>query len=331
MKNTKGNNMKNRTIKKPSFVNLAIGVLMHSLRLNKYDGEIQPLKNIDKYQLLTTIKKENGYEDCSLGCYTKNGRKFFIKIFEADKKDYRNYFIINEWIVSNVLYKTLKSKKSQIATPKPIGIISSDKSISLVYEFIDGKTLSLFSTSYQTKVFVQIISELNKISSQLKKDEIKLIPKRSIFFYLISLPYLSLLMFFRNDRNLKLLIKAFLITLTMLLSQKINNKLVLAHRDLKPHNVLIKDSKIFLTDTGRMALTLPGYDLAFLSLDPTHASLTKSLEKKLKTPANKFLTSYIAIQFADRTASVGTCSKYWEFLKTEYGKTNFKKGLQYEI
>jgi len=312
--------MKNRIIKKPSFVSLAIGVLMHSLRLNKYDGEIRQLKHIDKYQLLTAIKKENGGTDCSIGCYTKNGRKFFIKTFEADQKDYRNYFIISEWFISNLLYKTLKSKKSQITTPKPIRIISSDKSISLVYEFIDGKTLSLFSTSYQTKVFIQIITELKRISSLLKKDEIELIPKRSIFFYLISLPYVSLLTFFRNDRNFKLLIKAFLITLTMLLSQKINSKLSLAHRDLKPHNVMIKDSKIFLLDTGRMVLTVSGYDLALLSLDPTYISLTQSLEKKLKTPASKFLKSYIAIQFADCTVSVGMGSKFWEFLKTEYAK-----------
>lgn len=312
--------MKNRIINKPSFVNLAEGVLIHSLKLNKYDGEIRQLKNIDKYQLLTTIKKENGYMDCSVGCYTKKGKKFFIKTLEADKKDYRRYFIISEWLVSNVLYKALKSKKTQIATPKPIKIISSDNSISLVYEFIDGKTLSLFSTSYQTKVFIEIINELKIISSSLAKDEIKLIPKRSIFFYLISLPYLSILAFLKTDRNFKLIIKAFLITLKMLLSQKINSKLSLAHRDLKPHNIIIKDSKIFLIDTGMMALTLPGYDLALLSLDPTCISLTKSLEKKLKTFASKFLKSYIAIQFADRTASVGMGSKYWEFLKTEYAK-----------
>lgn len=318
--------MKNRIINKPSFVNLAVGVLMHSLKLNKYEGEIRLLKNIDKYELMVAIKKENGYMDCSIGCYTKKGRKFFIKTFDADKKDYRYYFIISEWLVSNVLYKALKSKKTQIATPKPIKIISSDNSISLVYEFIDGKTLSLFSTSYQTKVFIEIINELKKISSSLTKDEIKFIPQRSIFFYLISLPYLSFLTFFRTERNFKTISKAFLATLKMLLSEKINSQLSVTHRDLKPHNVIIKDSKIFLIDTGRMALTLPGYDLAFLSLDPTCTNLTKSLEKNFKTSTSNFLKSYIALQFADSTASVGMGKKYWEFLKVEYGNTNFKKG-----
>lgn len=313
-------------IKKPSFVSLAVGSFMHSLSLNKYDGEIRQFKNINGYKLLTTIKKENGYMDCSVGCYTHQGKKFFIKTFEADKNDYRYYFVINEWFISNVLYEMLKSKKSQIMTPKPIRIISFDKSISLVYEFIEGKTLNQFSTSYQTKVFIQIISELKKISSSLTKDEIKLIPKRSIIFYLISLPYLSLMTFFRTDRNLKLIIKAFLITLKLLLSQKINGKLILAHRDLKPHNGMIKESKIFLTDVGRMALTVPGYDLAFLSLDPTYTSLTKSLEKKLKTFTSKFLKSYIALQFADSISSIGMGKKYWEFLKSEYANTNLKKG-----
>lgn len=317
------NNRKNRIIQNPPFRNLVIGALMHSLKSSKNEGEIRQLKNINKYHLLTTINKENNFMDCSVGCYENNGRKFFIKTFEIDKKDSKNYFVLSEWFISNILYRTLKSQKSRISTPKPIEIISTAKSISLVYNFIDGKTLSLLPSSYQVKAFIQINNELNKISSLLVKEDIKLIPKRSVFFYLISLPYLSLLMFFKTGSSFKLAVKAFVMTLTMLLSQKINSKLVLAHRDLKPHNIIIKDSKIYLIDTGRAALTLPGYDLALLSLDPAYTSLAKSLEKKLKTFTNKFLKSYIAIQFAESNSIVG--SKYLEFLKTEYANNTSSK------
>lgn len=312
--------MKNKIINESSFISLVIGSLIHSLGLKKSEGKIRQLNKIENYELLTPISKENGFMDFSVGCYTHKGKKFFIKTLEADKKDYRYYFIFSEWFMSNVLYKASKSQKSKITTPKPIKIISSYNSVSLVYEFVNGKLLSSFSTSYQTKIFIKIINELNKISSLLKKDEIRFIPKRGIAFYLLSLPYLSFLTFFRTDLNMKLHTKAFLITLKMLHSQKINSKLVLAHRDLKPHNVIIKDSKVFLLDTGRIALTLPGYDLALLSLDPAYTSLTKGLEKRLKTQSYNFLKSYIAIQFADRSASVGMGRKYWEFLKTEYAK-----------
>lgn len=304
------------TVKKTSFVNLVISLLIQSLSLNKDDGEIRQFKNIGKYQLLRKIEKENSYTDSMVGCYTKNGKKFFIKTYSIDRKDYKNYFITGEWIVSNILYKVLKSKKGQIVTPKPIKIISFDNSTSLVYEFIDAKTLTLYSTNYQTKIFIQVIDELKKISTSLTRDEIKHLPKRSLFFYLISLPYLSLLAFFRTEGNFKIVMKAFLMTLEMLISQKINSRLSLAHRDLKPHNIMIKGSKIFLIDTGRMALTLPGYDLALLSLDPAYLSLTKNLEKELKIFISKFLKSYIAIQFADSSDSVG--KKYWKFLRTEY-------------
>ncbi len=319
----KNKNLSHLIIKKPSFLSLVIGLLVHSLGLNNSDRQIKQLKHIGGYKLLKKIKKENDYIDSMIGCYTKKGNKFFIKTLSAYKKDYINYFMISEWLVSNILYKALKSKKSQITTPKPIEIIISDEFVSLVYEFLDAKTLSSFSTGYQAKVFIQIINELKKISNLLKKDEIRLFPKRSVFFYLISFPYLSLLTFFRTGRNFKIVTKAFLMTLKMILLQRINTGLSLAHRDLKPHNIMINDSKIFLIDIGRMALTVPGYDLALLSLDPAHSDLSESVEIKLKTSISKFLKSYIAIQFADSNDSVG--KKYWEFLKSEYGNTNLRK------
>ncbi len=321
--------LSNSIIQKPSFINLIIGSFIHALGLNRDKEKIRQFKRIGKYKLLKAIKKENNYVDSMMGCYIKNQRSYFIKTFEAGIKDYKSYFILNEWFISNLLYKTLNIAKNKITTPKPIEIITSTKSISIVYEFIEGKTLSKFSLNYQTKTFVHIINELNQTSSLLTKDEVKLFPKRNIVFYLVSLPYLSFLTILRSNRNYGIVIKAFLATLRMLLSQNINDGLCLAHRDLKPHNVIIKDSKIYLVDIGRMVLTLPGYDLALLSLDPAYLNLSRNIEKKLKTSVNSFLKSYIAIQFADPNFNVW--KKYWVFLESEYTKTYLNKGLRYDI
>lgn len=319
---------------KPTFYKLAIGTLVHSLGLNKFNEDIIQLKQIKDYLLIQKIQKDNGYMDFSVGIYSKNGRKFFIKTLNAQQNDYRHFFLISEWRLSNALYETLTKFKSKIRTPKPVEIIITDRYASLVYQAIDGKLLSQYELNYQATVFLHIFKELEKITSSLRSSQIKLIPRRSLLFYFVSLPYISLMTFFRTGRNFKIIAKAFFNTLSMLPSQKINGKLTLMHRDLKPHNIIIKDSKIFLTDTGRMVLTLPGYDLAFLSLDQAYTDLTESLRKSLNMPVNKCLRSYIALQFADSSARVGMGKNYWAFLKANYGlksKNEFSKPNGYGL
>lgn len=315
--NEKIDGLKIKGINKPSLFNFALCLLVLSFRSNRNQEKITQRKTIEDYKLLKAIKKENGYIDSFVGCYEKNEKRFFIKTFKVDKRGFGNYFVIDEWIISNVLYDILKSKKSLIRTPKPERLIASDEFVSIVYELVEGKTLGLFTETFQAEVLVKVINELKKVSYLLTKEEIKLFPRRSRFFYLASLPYLSLLTFIKIDKDFRLVIKAFLSTFTMLIMQKTNKKLILAHRDLKPRNIIVKDSKIYLIDTGRLTLTIPGYDLALLSLDPAHATLSKKLEIEFEKFSSKFLKSYIAIQFAAKN-SVG--AKYLKFLRREYAQ-----------
>ena len=181
--------------------------------------------------------------------------------------------------------------------PTVFGYVQSDDSLSVIFEYIEGKQLTSFPLIKQTEIFLIVLNSLQKVSylfSNREKGNFLQITGR---FYLLSLPLLTLLTLVSKVDKFKEIIKIFVETLKRVNHLKYKS-LHLAHRDLEPHNIIVNRSNVYLIDCERMAFTIPNYDLNHLSLKPDFKLLSAALFRKMKVKPNKFLKNYITIQFA---------------------------------
>lgn len=257
-------------------------------------------KRIGRYKLFHEVKKDTPIKNYAIGIYRLGKSKVFIKTWKGNLKNVHYYLLVNEYLINKILYEKLinnrkRNEKYTLRTPKVIDIIKSKNSLSVVFECINGKTSTSFPLKKQVEVLSILIEKLEKISTFLSKEEKKAFPKRTFLFYLISLPFFTFINMVSNSGDKKVILKAFLNFLTSLPASK-GAKLNLAHRDLALHNVIINGSDAFIIDCGRTVLTIPGYDIAYLSLTDNLPSVVKLTSKRLGININKFLENYILLQ-----------------------------------
>ena len=290
--------VKREIIKSPTLLQMTIGLIFSFFIKSQLIS--LPVK-IGKYKLFYEIKKDTPIKNYAIGVYRLGKRKVFIKTWKGNLKNVNYYLLLNEYLINKILDKKLinnlkQDEKYTFRIPQVIDIIKSKNSLSIVFEYINGKTLTCFPVKEQAKILSKIFEKLENLSISLSEEEKKAFPKRTFLFYLISLPFLTFTNMLLNPRDSKVIFKAFIKFLTVLLNVN-RTKLTLAHRDLKPHNVIINGIDVFIIDSGRMVLTISGYDITYLSIEDNLQSVVEITSKRLGTNINKFLENYILIQY----------------------------------
>lgn len=288
-------------IVKPTTFQIFVGTL-GSIFDSKGENQLVSLpKKVGKYHLTKEVIKENPLKHFGIGIYQSKGETVFIKTWQGQRKNFDYYELVNEYLVNKILHKRLelipKTDSGKIKTPKVISGIESENSLSIIFEYIDGVSLSSFPVTKQAELVSEVITILRKVTSSLRKNEMDSLLIRDLRFYLLSLPVVAVLSLISNPRSHNVILKAFIDCLLSSRSLKTPN-LVLSHRDLYPNNVLVRQNDIFITDCSRMALTVPGYDVTYLSLDPSLKELSSLIFKKLNKKQNSALKNYISIHLA---------------------------------
>lgn len=294
--------MKNITLKKPTLFKLTIGLFVSIIQSIFTKKEIFVPKTIGKYNLIYEVKKEITDKEFGIGIYEYKGEKVFIKTWSEKIKDFRYYSLINEYMVNKIVSKKLETNRSfrtgySIKVPQVIDCIKYKNSLSVVFEYIQGRTLTSVPLAEQASVISAIITTLCSITDSFTEKEIKQFARRAFNFYFFSLPIFTLLTIASDIGSWKVAIRALVDCFKTL--NHINGKnLYLTHRDLNIHNILVNKSGVYIVDCERMIFTVPNYDISSISLDPNLEQVTNLVRKQLRQKPNVFLKNYISIQLA---------------------------------
>ncbi len=305
-------------IRKPSILNIIVGAARSFLSLNESLEHSGTPKRVGRFNLVSILDKarENPYRNFEVGIYEFAEKKYFIKTWQGRVKDTNYYSLINEYLVTGMLYKKTKSV-GELKFAQPIDIVESKDRLSAVYEFIVGQNLDKENIEKQAEVINKIIKSLQIISNSLTEKEKNQLTKRSIFFYLIFLPLLTLMLMIRG-KNRKIIFSQFV--KSVFNTSFFNKELTLAHRDLDPNNILISGKLIYLLDNERVVLTLPNYDFTNLLIYKGRSNLTKLISKKYHLKTDDFLKTFITFHYTvNNIKDIEFRKYYFNFLKQNYG------------
>ena len=315
-------------LKKPSFIQLFIGLINTNLHLNdKYKSYGAPLI-VSNYKLLYEINKESKQKDLASAVYICRSKKYFIKTWFGMVKDLRYYSLINELFTGDILYKEFDTSRLQISgynikIPKVITCVRSPESLSVVFEFVAGVTLTNSPLAQQVKVLGAVIEALQYVSKRLSSKEKSFFLNISKRFYLLSLPLLTLCNLIFSGKGRWAIFRAFIDCLNEAKSLKPGES-QLAHRDIEPPNILVDQRNIYIVDCERMALTIPNYDINHLSIKPGLKLLAKKVFYLLNQKQSLFLKNYISIQFASTPDNPPYFKNFYiRGLLTRYAKKSF--------
>lgn len=288
-----------KTLQKPTLFQTVIGGVITIVKDSFHLTRPSLPKQIGKYTLVNDIEKERGYSySFSLGVYEYNKKKYFIKHWQGTIKDLNYSSLVNEYLLGDLMAKKLNSvKRTGLHAPNVIEHLALPNSFSVVYEYIDGKSLSLYPEVVKSKILFDALETLRTISTSLTVKERTLFSERSLLFYVLSFFPLSLFVLLMNGKYAGTIIKSFTKSLFQL-GKKRQIKYGIAHRDLDATNIVMAGNTAYLTDFETMVITLAGYDMVRLTLMPDIKKFPEYFTSVLAEPENIFLRTYILLHLS---------------------------------
>jgi len=296
-----------KLIKKPSFFQIVFQSIRVSLFHNIKESVAIPEK-IGAYKLKKVLKKQGNLANFHIGIYEKNGKKYFGKIWSKKEKDLSYFTLLNEYRVCLFLYKKLKRINCTLRVPQPVYIHETNNMLGVMFEYLTYPDISHLPPSKQAEIFKTVLHDLRTVSNSLTKEERQMFAKRSVIFYLISLPFHMLLSLKTRPKFFKYIFKAFI---KLVVSIRTNNEFVLSHRDLRAPNVKLGKRFIYLLDSEDMTLTMNGYDLADVNILLGNQSKTKKVKIAMENKNQDFFANYISIQ---RSSNLLQDNRYINYL-----------------
>ena len=279
---------------KPTIFQTLFGTFVYLLKKNTVRPSIQT--QIGPYTLISETQKSK-FHKFSIGIYVKNDEKVFIKTWQGTTKDLSYYSLVNEFRVNALLNTKLEGLKleNMMHIPKVKDVITSKNMLSVVFEYIEGKHLNTFPTTYQIDVLDRVCRTMAVLSTTLTDQDLTHFIKRTVGFYVCSLPFLLVLSlvvrpstFFSSWNRLIRSIHS--------INDLRHQKLSVAHRDIAPTNIIMQESHVYLVDCEYVALTVPFYDLNYVSVEADFAELSGDIGRRFTSTNNEFLRTYMMIQ-----------------------------------
>jgi serine/threonine protein kinase len=263
-------------------------------------------QHIGEFRLVREfIKDDVSDRSFVVGEYTDGIRNYFIKTWHGYFKDTNYFNLRNEYLVNEVIQSHFKETKGQshVTTPQVITCIESDHSFSVVFEFVEGKTLDTYPLEFQVKTLGSILEALETVSCELRREHHCYFAHRGLVAYLVSLPIIVIIAIVRNPRHFrKILITTY--SCIRFFFRSYTPTLTLAHRDIGPDNIIVGRDGIYLLDFERIALTYPLYDITSLGVEPTYRDIVLDMKKNFMYIEDDFLKSYIILRRAAFTGGL---------------------------
>jgi len=297
-----------KPIKKLSMFQIIFFSLKAALFHNNNSISGVPVK-IGPYTLIKPLTKVGTIANFQIGIYEKNGKKFFGKTWNKKSKDLSYYTLLNEFRVCEILRQKLDDLQSEVRVPKPVFLYQQDNSLSVLFEYIGYKDISTLPVEKQADIYQRALIELERASKHLSESEKTVFTKRTMLFYLLSLPFHIMLAAVKNPTLIRPLLRACRKLFRLV---RIKNDLVLSHRDLRGPNIKIGNNKIYLLDSEDMTLTVNGFDVADVNILLRNQSKKKQVSVTLPGSNYAFFMQYIAIQ---RSSNLLHDDRYKNYLR----------------
>ncbi|KKU81823.1 MAG: hypothetical protein UY07_C0008G0012 [Parcubacteria group bacterium GW2011_GWA1_47_8] len=299
------NKFKKTQLVKPTMLQIVFGVAVFFL---KKHTPPKVIPHISQYTHISSIKKD-AFKNFSLGIYTDGEEKVFIKTWTGRVKDFKYYSLVNEYFVSPILRKKFAESgyKDRIFVPEVKDVVVGEYSLSVVFEYIDGAHLDNFPIERQEEVLREICEAFAKISLSLTDEEKSHFTKRTLPFYILSLPFLLGMVGAKNPRKFPL---AFRYALKNILGARslVGQPLAIAHRDLTPKNICIRKGKAYVFDCEGVVMTLPSYDLLQIKTVPEFSGFAAL--SPLRTLHSGFLFMFITLHTLVNVKNVPSWQEY---------------------
>jgi serine/threonine protein kinase len=292
---------------KPSIIEITIGFIV-SKTIYTFFPKSNTLDNtVGKYRLVEKISKQNSYQEYMLGKYTDGEKLYFVKTWQGKLKDYSYYALLNEYYITRVLFSALSRRRTdeRLYVPEVKDVIVTSGSVSLVFEFVSGYSLTTLTVEEQKQHISFALKELNDLNKRLNAQERNVLIPYYRTFYVLVLPVYALIALIRQTKLFKSILRTLILSYQALLHQD-NKKLFIAHRDITLDNLLVSGEKLYLLDCERMVLTFPLYDYENTTLD-----LDFSISApRLRTNIDSFFKYFIPLQMVAIETEIDAFNSY---------------------
>ncbi|MBP7740589.1 phosphotransferase [Candidatus Woesebacteria bacterium] len=212
-------------------------------------------KKIKNYNYQRTLKLERG-SDTAVALYKdEKGNKVVAKIWMGRVKNSSYFSLLNECKSYEMIHKafpriekTYSKNIKNIRFPKLVFYIEEEKSLILLIEFIDGKSLDTFDDNKIIKTYFSVIEFLHLFSSQLTDKEKGMIKNRKNLNFVIFYLYTLILSSLKRPQMLRSLIKGLILVIKNVKFLFIRRQSGFVHGDLNFKNIYFNKGYIYIMD-----------------------------------------------------------------------------------
>jgi fructosamine-3-kinase len=210
--------------------------------------------NISGYKPVFIIKKHGKAPERKI-VYKKSGEKvkLFVKFGKSKKR------LVYENLAHKLFYSKLKNN-SALQIPKPVRLINTSNSWSLVMEYLEIESIKNLSLFKKIDIYIKVLSSLLKINEvkDLKNTGLKIYTPVYLIF---TVPYFFAIALIRNG-NLLLLSRSLLKMILQFPNWLKLKPIYLCHGDIHQTNIMMSGGKIALIDFGESLISHKYYDLS---------------------------------------------------------------------
>lgn len=235
------------------------------LKFTRVDTRITFPEKIDGYYFVKELEKIGPKKSFKLALFrNKSGSKAIAKMASSKIRGYHYFSLINEakiYEILNSVYKRVEHQLPEdirnIHIPKLINVIETNNSVVLLIEFIEADELESSPDSIKVKTYFCITKFLDFLGKRLTAEEKSYLSKRTLIDLAIIYPMLAFISGYNFPRAIPEIVRGTLVLLRSFYTVSKHWKEGLVHRDLHFHNILLKDSNVYLIDLQQCLFTEP--------------------------------------------------------------------------
>ncbi len=222
-------------------------------------------KNLSRYRLQKVLTPLAPKTPFTFALYrSSRGTGVLAKRWVGRYKNFDYCTLLNEAHIGVLLTRVQNRTKQQlpknlkhIATAKVLKVIASTNSLIVLFEYINGQQISQKPGLNKARWYLKAVLYLRFLDQNLQDAERKTLARRQKFQNGILYPFLLTKALITHPHEALILIKAVPFWVKYFWESRPVTRLVLTHRDLHFHNLLISGQKIYLIDFQLAVLTHP--------------------------------------------------------------------------
>jgi serine/threonine protein kinase len=157
---------------------------------------------------------------------------------------------------------SLPKKYKNILIPKLLSVKTDARSITMIIEWVNGKTISDVSKKRKMDEYLRVRDFLQYLGTKVSTNDRKMISTRRGIDYLLLFPVVLIIALIFSIDDMFSLIIAGIVFVSYLPAMLASKRLTLVHRDLHFNNIMIAGKKTYLIDLQFCVFTYSACEIA---------------------------------------------------------------------